>query len=184
MKKRRSIFAYVIIALVGLCLCSVIATALNRGSSPSASPGIAPAVTIFATQTEQAPATALPTAEPTATDTPPTSTTAPTDAPLPTIESARPTAQIEAPTALPVASAPAVPVLPPLVSANATGMDGDRPFVDPPWLPCQQGQIKGNIDSGLYHPPTGRHYRFTFVDIRCFDTEDAARMAGFEPSKQ
>lgn len=197
MKKRRGIFAYVVAGTVGLCLCSAIATALNRGSPASTSPGIAPAATIFATLPATVVSSPEPTLaptltpEPTVTEPPPTLTTEPTAAPLPTVEPVTPTAQIEAPTATPVATeTPTIAPVPAIVteadgslSVPPTGADADgkNPYVEPSWpswLPCQQGQIKGS-QSGKHHRPGGRYYRFTFSNVRCFNSEAEAEAAGF-----
>jgi hypothetical protein len=185
MRKRRGIFAYVIGALVLLCGCMAAASIFNRSADRGAQLAT-PRVTIFATQ----PATVVPTAifEPIATDVPPTLTTAPTAAPLPTVEPATPTTQIDAPTALPVATEAPTEAPAPAVATEVDGSlsvppsgadaDGKNPFVDPPWLPCQQGQIKGS-QTGKYHFPDGRFYKFTFSKVRCFNSEAEAQAAGF-----
>jgi hypothetical protein len=103
-------------------------------------------------------------------------TDAPASTPIPTI-TLIPT---EIPTAIPVA-----PTTAPVTSNNPTYTDvSGRKRVDPAWYPCKEGQVKANNDSGIFHIPTGRSYAFTFVNVTCFDTADAATAAGFTQAQQ
>jgi len=51
-------------------------------------------------------------------------------------------------------------------------------------FPCADGQIKGNINSNKYHPPSGQSYAKTVENVICFDTEAAAEAAGFIRAKR
>lgn len=59
-----------------------------------------------------------------------------------------------------------------------TVIDGE---VTPAWWPCKEGQIKGNVNSGIYHVPGSRHYARTYANVVCFDTAVQARDAGYRP---
>lgn len=51
--------------------------------------------------------------------------------------------------------------------------------------PCQVGQIKGNPNSMIYHVPTGQWYAQTRNSrVVCFDTEQAAILAGYRKSSK
>jgi hypothetical protein len=51
--------------------------------------------------------------------------------------------------------------------------------VEPSWYPCQEGQIKGNKNSKIYHISTGKSYNKTFREVTCFSTAAEAKAAGF-----
>lgn len=174
-KRRLSLRTIGLIAVgVTICVCGVIGSRGRTTIPPTAQPSLlvapaepsatpAPAVTREPTRTRA----------PTRTPAPAAATVAPvaTEAPaLPTAEP--PTAEPPpAPTAEPLPAAPAVtPVF--------TGDGGNR-SVDPPWWPCNEGQIKGNRNSDKYHVPGGNAYARTFRDVRCFDTAAEAEAAGF-----
>jgi len=59
---------------------------------------------------------------------------------------------------------------------HGTGRDTT---VEPSWYPCQEGQIKGNKNSKIYHISTGRSYNKTFREVTCFSTAAEAEAAGF-----
>jgi len=132
-----------------------------------------------------APPTPTPTVAP-ATETPeptetPAPTTAPTDTPEPT------DTPTEVPTQLPPTEPPAPtvaePTQPPPPSGNIGGLD-DIPPADQPWLPCAQGQVKANLNSGVYHRPNQQHYRRTYANVQCFNTAEEAQAAGFRPAER
>lgn len=120
----------------------------------------------------------------------PSATPRPTRTPVPTAAE-RPTAT-ELPTWTPR------PTLAPLPSATPRppgtgfrgGTDANPLFfgedrnrtVDPPWWPCQEGQVKGNRNSLLYHVPDGRFYDKTFADVECFASGADASAAGYAAS--
>lgn len=56
--------------------------------------------------------------------------------------------------------------------------------VDPPWWPCQEGQVKGNRDSGKYHVPGGRFYAKTYEGVDCFNSSSEAEAAGYIRSQR
>lgn len=142
------------------------ATAEAPPSTPTAVPPtntVAPSPS--ATPTAATTPTTAPTEPPpTATSAPvPTATVAPTSAPV----AVAPTSE---PTALPAPEPTATPAPPPPEPTQApaaapgepryTG-EGQDKSVDPPYWPCQPGQIKGNVNSGKYHVPDGRYYAKT-----------------------
>lgn len=59
-----------------------------------------------------------------------------------------------------------------------------RRRVDPAWWPCNQGQVKGNRNSGIYHAPGMRDYAYTFLNVACFNTEADAQGAGFRRAQR
>jgi len=63
-----------------------------------------------------------------------------------------------------------------------SGFSGDLPVVG--YWPCQQGQIKGNKLSMIYHVPSGESYSVTSRDVACFNTEQEAINAGFRKAKR
>jgi hypothetical protein len=123
--------------------------------------GILPTRTPTQVPTATLPPTATATPEPTTTPVPPTSTA--TATPVPTPEPTR--------TPLPTLD----PNRPP------TFRDG---VVDPAWWPCQQYQIKANIDSGIYHSPGDQSYDKTFEGVVCFDTAADADAAGYRAARR
>lgn len=76
--------------------------------------------------------------------------------------------------------------IPPTVASPAGG--GDHTFngkeVSPAWWPCAQGQIKGNLNSMIYHVPTGRDYAKTYENVQCFNSVAEAQAAGFRAAKR
>jgi hypothetical protein len=50
------------------------------------------------------------------------------------------------------------------------GNDGGGCKVDPPYWPCEKGQIKGNKSKDIYHVPGGAFYDRTYENVECFDT--------------
>jgi micrococcal nuclease len=50
--------------------------------------------------------------------------------------------------------------------------------------PCAVNQIKGNVNSGIYHVPGGASYAKTTANVKCFDTEAEAIVAGFTRAKR
>lgn len=129
-----------------------------------------------------------PTTQPRPTSTPiaATSKPAPTEAPATTAP--EPTPEV-APTEAPATSMPEPTIEPtaqPVVSDEPTytEVSSGRRRVDPPYWPCKEAQIKGNNKSGIFHVPTGRDYAFTFADVTCFDTADAATAAGFRQAQR
>jgi hypothetical protein len=134
---------------------------------------------------------------PTATSTPvPTDTPEPTNTPGPT-DTLSPTAPVsptttETPTNVPtptsitpptasVATSTPPPTSAPSGSDNPT-FSGD--VVDPSWWPCQQGQIKANRNSGIYHVPGGAFYARTYENVECFNTEANAQAAGYRRAQR
>jgi hypothetical protein len=54
-----------------------------------------------------------------------------------------------------------------------------------PSFPCQDGQIKANAKTMIYHLPTGAFYAMTRNSaVICFDTPAAAEQAGYRASKR
>ncbi|MFM7679767.1 MAG: Swt1 family HEPN domain-containing protein, partial [Roseiflexaceae bacterium] len=52
-------------------------------------------------------------------------------------------------------------------------------------FPCATGQVKGNPNTMIYHPPDGAYYATTRNrDVVCFDTTDAAEAAGYRAAKR
>jgi hypothetical protein len=50
--------------------------------------------------------------------------------------------------------------------------------------PCNIGQIKANVDSGIYHVPGQQTYAQTRNNVICFDTESQAIAAGYRRAKR
>ncbi|MFN5058957.1 MAG: thermonuclease family protein [Chloroflexota bacterium] len=50
--------------------------------------------------------------------------------------------------------------------------------------PCAVNQIKGNVNSGIYHVPGGASYAKTTANVQCFNTEAEAVTAGFKRAKR
>ena len=111
--------------------------------------------------------------------------------PVPPVEPS-PVPPVEPSPVPPVEPSPVPPVEPSLVPTNAPEVANGQPVftgtssnitVDPPWYPCQKGQIKGNNNSKIYHTPAGRSYDKTFKNVTCFNTEAEAEVAGFRAAK-
>lgn len=121
-----------------------------------------------------------PTDEP-ATEAPPEATA--TDEPIaipdteepPTAEPAPPTVAPEPPPAPTEAPAP-----PP---SGAVSDLSEAPPAGEPWLPCARGQIKGNRDSLIYHPPSGGSYDKTYRNVWCFNSAAEAEGAGYRAAR-
>ena len=64
-------------------------------------------------------------------------------APQPTLQPPQPTLQ----------PATALSTTAPVSGQPSFSGSGRNTVVDPSWYPCQQGQIKGNLNSGIYHVP-------------------------------
>ncbi len=130
----------------------------------------------------------------------PTATPAPTSAPTPTAQittTAQPTKMATAiatstrkpATAVPSTKAAATstslpaPTKPPQPTAAPTSAPA-AVDTSAAWYPCQQGQIKGNLNSGIYHVPSGASYATTRANVQCFNTEAEAIAAGFRKAKR
>jgi hypothetical protein len=134
-------------------------------STPTLTPTVTPTSLPTATSTPSPPPTSTATKTPTPTSTPvPSPTPVILPSPTPTFEQVLPTA----------------PPLPP-TPVNPT-FSGDT--VDPPWWPCEPGQIKGNMHSMIYHVPSGSFYAKTYDNVQCFDTAAEAEANGFRLSKR
>lgn len=51
-------------------------------------------------------------------------------------------------------------------------------------LPCLPKQMKGNRESKIFHAPDQRDYARTRENVECFDTEEAARAAGYRKAQR
>ncbi len=51
--------------------------------------------------------------------------------------------------------------------------------IEPPWWPCEQGQIKGLEKLNIYYVEEHAGYTRTFIGIVCFNTEEDAQAAGY-----
>lgn len=149
--------------------------------------GILPTYTLTPTQTPTATATATPTPTSTSTATPtnsPTMTNTPiptstaTETPIPT----RTPTQVTQPAPIDTSEnkQPTDPPLPP-TPVNPT-FNGD--IVNPSWWPCEQGQIKGNTNSMIYHIPSGSFYAKTYENVQCFNTATEAEANGYRRSQR
>jgi micrococcal nuclease len=144
------------------------------------------------TATAAAAAMALATSAPAATARPEATETAatlavPTEvatiAPMNTLEPAMAPTDAPAPTDMPdPATTASVAPQPAAATGGGHSFNGDK--VDPPWWPCQQGQIKANQNSGIFHVPGGRDYAKTYQHVQCFDTTAAAAAAGYRQAKR
>lgn len=113
----------------------------------------------------------------------PTETPGPTNTPAPT-DTARPTRTPE-PTNTPRAtSTPRPPTETPDPAVTAAALATREAIAADIAFPCEPGQIKANIDSGIFHAPGQQFYRRTRNNVRCFDTIAEARTAGFLPSEK
>lgn len=55
--------------------------------------------------------------------------------------------------------------------------------VAPAYWPCEEGQVKGNLNSMIYHTPKMKYYAVTWKNVQCFATAEEAKAAGFKPAK-
>lgn len=77
-----------------------------------------------------------------------------------------------------IVAATAAPTLPASTGGGSpVGWNGKE--MVPAWLPCAQGQVKGNRGSSIYHAPGQRDYAKTYANVVCFNTEAEAVAAGF-----
>lgn len=139
--------------------------------------------TVAATRTpEELPRTAI-TVAPSATRTP-KATREPTPTPMPSASPAPTSTQL---TSQPIATSAANATV---SKSPATGVATRRatstpsPAAGADWYPCEQGQIKGNRNSAIYHVPGGDSYVKTRLNVQCFDTEALAQAAGFRRAKK
>lgn len=105
--------------------------------------------------------------------------------------------------AIPVIEAPPVPIQPtataipqpatavptePAQAPASAAIPAEPVFsskgVDPPWWPCAQNQVKGNMDSMIYHPPGGTYYARTYEGVECFNTRAEAEAKGYRAPKR
>jgi hypothetical protein len=163
--------AFLLVCILGLVAC---------GDAPSATK-------ISLGQIEQAATGALaaiPTAEPTATPRP-TNTLPPTRTPTPV------NTPTVAPSATPVITPTAKPTVMTVVTPTKTATTATATAKPPEGAsasteasaPCKAGQIKGNLNSMIYHVPGQRYYAQTKNNVQCFDREADAVTAGFRKSK-
>lgn len=185
------------------CALSVFVSAVQGtgeaiGVLPTRTPTAIPTATATEAPTATAAATDVPTLAPTeaATEAPteaPAPTLAPTEAPAATAAPVAPAAPeapaAPAPTGAPAPTeAPPAPTEPPAAAPPAAiapvyhGEGRDR-TVDPPYWPCNEGQVKGN-DSGKYHVPGGQFYAKTYEGVTCFNTPAEAEAAGYVRSQR
>ena len=181
--KKRSKLTTILIGVGAVLVACCGLSAISAVISPKATPAATPTANVQTALVEPAattqpigtpPATAEPTQAPTAVP-----TDVPTDVPAPTAAPA--SSATEPPVAVVTeapASAPAVAAGQP-ISTNPTGKDPQgNNIVDPPWLPCAEGQIKGS-KNGKYHVPGGRYYARTYSEVTCFNSEAEAQAAQF-----
>lgn len=161
---------FVSLILLGLALPDP--PAQSAAPAPTAAPLRQVALDVAPTRPPRAPA--VPTSTPA-----PTATSAPTATPEPTM--------MPAPTALPTATAVPTIAPEPVIQAPAAPPSGptfNGKTVSPKWWPCSEGQMKGNRDSGIYHPPSGQSYAKTYEGVDCFDTATQAEAAGYRRAKR
>lgn len=201
--------ASVVMGLVALmCACTLPLTLLPSSRTPVASqPTAAPRATeIDPTLPPMPSPTTVPTDTPVPTEDPllltavasrnepvPTLRPNPTDAPVVrTKVPAEALPQVlptEAPTVAPAPEPTAEPAPEPTAAPAAAGptftdSSPSRRRVDPPYWPCNEGQLKGNNRSDIYHSPGQRDYAFTHADVTCFDTAAQAEAAGFRAAQR
>lgn len=75
------------------------------------------------------------------------------------------------------------PTLPPSTGGGSPGGWNGKEMV-PAWLPCAEGQVKGNRNSRIYHAPGQRDYAKTYANVACFNTEGEAVAAGFRKAQR
>lgn len=161
MKQQRRLTLRVL-ALYGFAGCCVLSLVLGAVRSAGQAVGVLP------TNTPRPPtATPGPTATPM-----PTRTPAPTRSPVPT-RTPRPTAT------------PRPTQDPGIAQTSQAVRQAQRAtIVAVGALPCQPGQIKANINSGIFHAPGQRDYEKTQDNVRCFATASEARAAGFRQAER
>ncbi|HQW36902.1 MAG TPA: hypothetical protein PLJ62_13790 [Thermoflexales bacterium] len=208
MKKTRPIVLGILAATLACCGLGAIGAIINPSPKATPTPANAPArlaadfaPTTTARTATPAPApsfTPEPPRTPTASPTTPAATRTLQPAPVATTAPARPTLAVTAiptkpviPTAalLPTRTATARPnptatAIPAPAAPVFTQETSSRRRVDPAWWPCNEGQVKGNNKSGIYHAPGQRDYAYTFADVRCFNTEAEAQGAGFRKAQR
>ena len=64
----------------------------------------------------------------------------------------------------------------------ARGPGGVCRFEGEPWRPYAVGQIRGNTNSMIYHPPPGLFYRRTYQSVHRFNTAAEVEAAGYRRS--
>jgi hypothetical protein len=71
------------------------------------------------------------------------------------------------------------------VPASATFTPEADATVTDPAYPCQEGQIKANPRTMIYHVPDGAYYAITKnAEVRCFESIEAVEAAGFRKAKR
>lgn len=123
--------------------------------------------------TPSPPPTSTPPATSTAPPAPPTAAPPPPDAP--------PTATVP-PTLPPPTATPLPPTPTPTQTPTATSSVRPKLInneVDPPWWPCQAGQVKVIPKLQLYYTPDQASYPRVYVGVDCLETEQAAIASGY-----
>jgi hypothetical protein len=125
-----------------------------------------------------------PTSPPPAAPAPPVATApAAPAAPVPTARPGEPQAPTTRPTRTPQVQQPtATPQQDPTNTVVPGTIIGDT--VSPPWWPCEEGQVKGNRNTMIYHVRDGQFYDKTYEDVECFNTEAEALAAGYRRSER
>lgn len=131
---------------------------------------------------------AIPTAEPTATPRPtvtPVPTRPPTATPAPTLTPTPVVTPTVVPVVTPIISATTAPVVTPTKAVTTAAATTKAPEAASTGAsaPCRDGQIKGNLNSMIYHVPGQRYYAQTKNNVQCFDREADAVNSGFRKSK-
>jgi hypothetical protein len=179
---------YVFVAILLGCLFSVAAcgdapqpTKISMGQIEQAATGALAAIpTAEPTPTPRPTVTPVPTRPPTATPVPtltPTPVVTPTVVPVVT--------PIITPTTTTIISVTAPPVVTPTIVVTTAPATTRAPEAASTGAsaPCRDGQIKGNLNSMIYHVPGQRYYAQTKNNVQCFDREADAVTAGFRKSK-
>ena len=71
-----------------------------------------------------------------------------------------------------------------LPTATVPTVSNDKPSASADSYPCQDGEIKANINSNKYHVPSGQSYAKTKDNVICYATEQDAQAAGFVRAKR
>ena len=71
-----------------------------------------------------------------------------------------------------------------LPTATVPTVLNDKPSASADSYPCQDGEIKANINSNKYHVPSGQSYAKTKDNVICYATEQEAQAAGFVRAKR